>query len=265
MRRILEPRGGSQPEGRVGPGARNQGIRSGGAPLAEGGRIRAGGRLLIREEQSPSRLSEQYFPVSNVSLRMNDAIAVPQVTSQENARIVAAVAAQGPRLRAFIRRQVADLSQVEDIVQDTFLELVAAYRLTEPIEHLAAWLKRVARNRIIDRFRKASKSVIEPARPRDPDSRDPASRLLDEWPAPDDAGPETHYVRELLADELAAALDELPAEQRAVFIAHELDGRSFKELSAETGVGINTLLGRKHAAVRHLRERLRDIRAEFDH
>jgi RNA polymerase sigma factor (sigma-70 family) len=191
---------------------------------------------------------------------MNDAIAAPQVTSEDNARILAAVATQGPRLRAFIRRQVADLSEVEDIVQDTFVELVAAYRLMEPIEHVAAWLKRVARNRIIDRFRKASKSVSEPASTRDPDSR-----LLDEWLAPDDVGPEAHYVREMLADELAAALDELPEEQRAVFIAHELDGRSFKELSAETGVGINTLLGRKHAAVRHLRRRLQDIRSEFDH
>jgi RNA polymerase sigma factor (sigma-70 family) len=191
---------------------------------------------------------------------MNDAIAVPRVTSEDNARILAAVAAQGPRLRAFIRRQVADLSEVEDIVQDTFVELVAAYRLMEPIEHVAAWLKRVARNRIIDRFRKASKSVGEPA-----STRDPGPGPLEEWLAPDDVGPEAHYVREMLADELAAALDELPEEQRAVFIAHELDGRSFKELSAETGVGVNTLLGRKHAAVRHLRRRLQDIRTEFDH
>jgi RNA polymerase sigma factor (sigma-70 family) len=191
---------------------------------------------------------------------MNDAIAVPRVTSEDNARIVAAVAAQGPRLRAFIRRQVADLSEVEDIVQETFVALVAAYRFMEPIEHVAAWLKRVARNRIIDRFRRASQSVSEPDSTRDPDSR-----LLDESLAPDDVGPEARYVREMLADELAAALDELPMEQRAVFIAHELDGRSFKELSAETGVGINTLLGRKHAAVRHLRRRLQDIRTEFDH
>jgi RNA polymerase sigma factor (sigma-70 family) len=191
---------------------------------------------------------------------MNDAIAAPQLTSEDNARVVAAVAAQGPRLRAFIHRQVADLSEVEDIVQDTFVALVAAYRLMEPIEHVAAWLKRVARNRIVDRFRKASQSVSGPASTGDPDSR-----FLDEPLAPDDAGPEASYVREMLADELAAALAELPIEQRAVFIAHELDGRSFKELSAETGVGINTLLGRKHAAVRHLRRRLQDIHSEFDH
>jgi RNA polymerase sigma factor (sigma-70 family) len=196
---------------------------------------------------------------------MNDAIAVPRATSEDNARIVAAVAAQGPRLRAFIRRQVADLSEVEDIVQETFVELVAAYRLMEPIEHLAAWLKRVARNRIIDRFRKQSQRVSESASTTDPDSNLPPAGFLDEWLAPEDAGPEANYVREMLVDELAAALDELPAEQRAVFVAHELDGRSFKEMSAETGVGINTLLGRKHAAVRHLRERLHDIRTEFDH
>jgi RNA polymerase sigma factor (sigma-70 family) len=191
---------------------------------------------------------------------MNDAIAVPRVTSEDNARIAAAVAAQGPRLRAFIRRQVADLGEVEDIVQDTFVELVAAHRLMEPIEHLAAWLKRVARNRIIDRFRKASHRASEPASTPDPDPRLPG-----EAPAPDDFGPEACYVRDVLVDQLAAALDELPAEQRAVFVAHELDGRSFKELSAEMGVGINTLLGRKHAAVRYLRERLHDIRTEFDH
>jgi RNA polymerase sigma factor (sigma-70 family) len=196
---------------------------------------------------------------------MNDAIAVPRATSEDNARIVAAVAAQGPRLRAFIRRQVADLSEVEDIVQETFVELVVAYRLMEPIEHVAAWLKRVARNRIIDRFRRQSQRVSESVSTPDPDSNLRPASFLDEWLASDDAGPEANYVREMLVDELAAALDELPAEQRAVFVAHELEGRSFKELSAETGVGINTLLGRKHAAVRHLRERLHDIRTEFDH
>src|ERR1700687_3164985 len=107
----------------------------------------------------------QYFSASSVYPHMDDAMAVPRMTAEDNSRIAAAVAAQGPRLRAFVRRQVADLSEVEDIVQDTFLELVSAYRLVEPIEHLAAWLMRVARNRIIDRFRKQSRkpSMSEPS------------------------------------------------------------------------------------------------------
>jgi RNA polymerase sigma factor (sigma-70 family) len=188
------------------------------------------------------------------------------MTAEDNSRIAAAVAAQGPRLRAFVRRQVADLSEVDDIVQDTFLELVSAYRLVQPIEHLAAWLMRVARNRIIDRFRARSRqaSLVDSPGADVPGSSSGPARVLGEWLAPADAGPESAYVRELLADELIAALGELPAQQRDVFVAHELDGRSFKELSAETGVGVNTLLGRKHAAVRHLRRRLEDIHSEFD-
>jgi len=197
---------------------------------------------------------------------MDDAMAVPRMMAEDNSRIAAAVAAQGPRLRPFVRRQVADLSEVEDIVQDTFLELVSAYRLVEPIEHLAAWLMRVARNRIIDRFRARSRqtSLSDSSGPDVVGSSSEPSHVLDEWLAPADAGPESAYVREVLADELVAALDELPAPQRDVFVAHELEGRTFKELAAETGVGLNTLLGRKHAAVRHLRRRLEDIRSEFN-
>lgn len=207
----------------------------------------------------------QYFRDSNVFPVMNNAMAVPRGADEDDERIVAAVAAQGPRLRAFVRRQVADLSEVDDIVQDAFVKLVAAYRLTEPIEHVAAWLMRVARNRIIDRFRRHShkSSLIEATSAPEADSR-AGPALADNWLAPDSAGPEADYARAVLADELAAALDELPPEQRAVFVAHELDGRTFKELAAETGVGINTLLGRKHAAVRHLRRRLQDIRSELD-
>jgi RNA polymerase sigma factor (sigma-70 family) len=197
---------------------------------------------------------------------MNNVMALSRVTTEDNDRIVAVVAAQGPRLRAFVRRQVADLSEVEDIVQDTFVELVSAYRLMEPIEHVAAWLMRVARNRIIDRFRLRSRkaSVDDLSSTRNVDSSAEPTRGFGEWLAPAAAGPEANYVREVLADELAAALEVLPAEQRDVFVAHELDGRSFKELAAETGVGINTLLGRKHAAVRLLRRRLQDIRSEYD-
>jgi RNA polymerase sigma factor (sigma-70 family) len=197
---------------------------------------------------------------------MNHSLVAARVTSEDNARIGATVAAHGPRLRAFVRRQVADLSEVEDIVQDTFVELVSAYRLTKPIEHVAAWLMRVARNRIIDRFRKRSRktSISIPATLHETHSSSDPNCILDEWLAPEAAGPEANYVREVLADELAAAVDELPAEQRAVFIAHELEGRSFKDLAAQWRVGVNTLLGRKHAAVRHLRRRLQDIRSELD-
>lgn len=209
----------------------------------------------------------QYSRAWNVFPLMNGATALSPATSEDNARIVAAVAAQGPRLRAFVRRQVADLSEVEDIVQDAFVELVSAYRLMEPIEHVAAWLMRVARNRIIDRFRNKSQklSVGSPSSVIEPDSSPNPMSILEEWRAPEDAGPEANYVREVLAEELVAAVDELPADQRAVFIAHELDGRSFKDLAAELGVGVNTLLGRKHAAVRHLRRRLQEIRSELDH
>ena len=194
---------------------------------------------------------------------MNATLALPRPTTEDNDRITAAVAAQGPRLRAFVRRQVADLSQVEDIVQDTFVQLVSAYRLMEPVEHLAAWLRRVARNRIIDRFRQQSRtdSLNDPWYSDDVAAE---SGVLAEWLAPLAAGPEASYVRDVLAEELVAALDELPVEQRAVFVAHEIEGRSFKDLAAEMGVGVNTLLGRKHAAVRYLRQRLRDIRTEFD-
>ncbi len=197
---------------------------------------------------------------------MNHSIAVSRVTSEDNARIVAAVNAQGPRLRAFVRRQIADLSEVDDIVQDAFLELVSAYRLMAPIEHVAAWLQRVAQNRIIDRFRKESRITFEgdPSTVREADPNSVATGILDEWLAPDIVGPEDSYVRDVMAEELAAAVDELPAEQRAIFIAHEVEGRSFKELAAEWGVGVNTLLGRKHAAVLHLRKRLQDIRSALD-
>jgi RNA polymerase sigma factor (sigma-70 family) len=185
----------------------------------------------------------------------------------DNERIAAAVAAQGPRLRAFVRRQVADLTEVEDIVQDAFERLVSAYRLMEPVEHVAAWLRRVARNRIIDRFRQQSRTerLLESASAEDFDAEsDPADGGLGEGIAPLGAGPEARYERDRLAEQLVDALNELPPEQRAVFVAHELDGRSYHDLAAATGIGVNTLLGRKHAAMRHLRRRLQALHAEFN-
>ena len=189
-------------------------------------------------------------------------MALSQMT-EEKSRIAASVASLAPRLRSFVRRQVTDINEVDDIVQDTLLELVVADQLMEPIEHLAAWLYRVARNRIIDRFRARSRqaAILAPFQSEDGDL---ASQILDGWLAPDMAGPESAYTRELLVDQLLAALEELPASQRDVFVAHELDGRSFKDLATETGIAINTLLGRKRAAVQHLRRRLEDIHSEFD-
>lgn len=203
-------------------------------------------------------------------LSMSSTLALSGRTIADNDRIAADVAAQGPRLRAFVRRQVADVAEVEDIVQDSFAQLVAAYRLLEPIQHVAAWLQRVARNRIIDRFRRrAHEAPWTDGAGRNEaasidDGASEAAELWETWPAPTALSPEASYVREVLVDELGAALAELPEEQRAVFIAHELEGRSFKALAAEKGVSINTLLGRKHAAVRHLRQRLHDIRSELD-
>jgi RNA polymerase sigma factor (sigma-70 family) len=179
----------------------------------------------------------------------------------DNVRIAAAVASETPRLRAFLRRQVADLAEVDDILQETFSELVAAYRLMQPVEHVAAWLARVARNRVIDRFRARARraAIVDDGA----DAEATAERVLGEWLVTADS-PEAEYARAVLADELGAALEELPPEQREVFVAHEIDGRSFRELAAATGVGINTLLSRKHAAVRQLRRRLAAIYEEFD-
>ena len=170
------------------------------------------------------------------------------------------VAGERSRLRNFIRRRVPDPADVEDIVQEVFYELVEANRLLMPIDHVTGWLFRVARNRITDLFRKQRTETFNDKPIEDNDGE--LLRIEDLLPSPD-AGPEALYIRNVLLDELELALDELPDEQRKVFIAHELEGRSFKELSAETGVNVNTLLSRKRYAVLHLRERLQSIYDEF--
>src|SRR5262245_13942284 len=162
---------------------------------------------------------------------------------------------QRARLRGFIRKRVPDSADVEDILQDAFYELVEAARLVRPVEHVGAWLFTVARNRITDLFRKQRTDSIEPVG----DDEDSLEDLLPSV----DAGPEAAYARRVLLEELDAALDELPEEQRSVFVAHELEGRSFKELAATTGVAMNTLLARKRYAVLHLRRRLQAIHDEF--
>jgi RNA polymerase sigma factor (sigma-70 family) len=179
---------------------------------------------------------------------------------EQDRQISEVVAEQRGRLRNFIRRRVPDPSDVEDILQEVFYELVEANRLLMPIGHVTGWLFRVARNRITDLFRKKKPVAFS-----DVGVEDEAGELLrieELLPSPE-AGPEALYFRNALLDELEIALDELPREQREVFVAHEIEGRSFKELSAETGVNINTLLARKRYAVLHLRERLQSIYDEF--
>jgi len=170
------------------------------------------------------------------------------------------VAEEGTRLRNFIRRRVPDPADAEDIVQEVFYELVEASHLLMPIEHVTGWLFHVARNRITDLFRKKKPELFSDAAIEDEDGE--LLRIEDMLPSPN-AGPEALYVRNVLLEELELALDELPEEQRDVFVTHEIEGRSFKEMSAETGVSVSTLLSRKHYAVLHLRERLRNIYDEF--
>jgi RNA polymerase sigma factor (sigma-70 family) len=174
--------------------------------------------------------------------------------------ITATVLRERSRLGHFIRRRVRDPSEAEDILQDVFHEFVQAYRLPAPIEQASAWLFRVARNRIIDRFRKKREQSLDDTGEGADD--DDSYRLDLSLPSPE-AGPEALYARTVLLDALQQALDELPANQREVFIAHELDGSSFKDMAVQSGVAINTLLARKRYAVLHLRSRLQTVYDEF--
>lgn len=190
---------------------------------------------------------------------MDEPSSVAVVTEQDR-RISGVVAEERSRLRNFIRRRVPDPADVEDILQEVFYELVEANRLLMPIEHVTAWLFRVARNRITDLFRKRKPERFSEAAVEDEEGD--LLQIEDLLPSPA-AGPEAAYARKVLLDELEVALRELPEEQREAFIGHELEGRSFKEMSAETGVSVNTLLSRKHYAVLHLRERLQRIYDEY--
>jgi RNA polymerase sigma factor (sigma-70 family) len=182
---------------------------------------------------------------------------------EQDQRISEVVKREQSRLRNFIRRRVPDSRDAEDILQEVFYELVEANRLLMPIEHITGWLFRVARNRIIDLFRKKEpESLGDAALHGRDDEDDGLLQLEDLLPSPD-AGPEALYARNLLLDQLDEAVDELPKEQRDVFVAHELEGRTFKEMAAATGVSVNTLLSRKRYAVLHLRERLQSIYDEF--
>jgi RNA polymerase sigma factor (sigma-70 family) len=190
---------------------------------------------------------------------LDEPLSIIAMTEQDR-QIAEVIAEQRSRLRNFIRRRVPDPSDAEDIVQEVFYELVEANRLLMPIEHVTGWLFRVARNRITDLFRKKKPETFSDAAVEDDDGE--LLQIEDLLPSPD-AGPEALYFHNVLLDELEIALGELPGEQREVFIAHELEGRSFKELSAKSGVSVNTLLSRKRYAVLHLRERLQSIHDEF--
>src|SRR5271169_4379380 len=183
---------------------------------------------------------------------MSDAASLERMSLEQDQRITDVVKQERSRLRNFIRRRVPDPLDAEAILQEVFYKLVEANRLLMPIEHVTGWLFRVARNRITDLFRKKKPQAFSDA------IEDEAGELLrieDLLPSPD-AGPEALYFRGVLLDELELALEELPHEQREVFVAHEIEGRSFKELSVENGVNVNTLLSRKRYAVLHLRRRL---------
>jgi len=179
--------------------------------------------------------------------------------TQQDQRISDSVKRNYASLRAFIRKRVADQSDAEDILQEVFYELVEAYRMMQPIEQVTAWLFRVARNRIIDLFRRRAREGRAGTKVND----EGEELSLEELLPSSEAGPDAAYARTVLLDALDEALDELPAEQRDVFVAHELMGYSFKEIAEQTGISVNTLLSRKHYAVLHLRERLESFYAEL--
>lgn len=193
---------------------------------------------------------------------MDEALERRWLMAQQDHRIADAVDRNYAGLRRFIRKRVADQSEAEDILQDVFYELIEAYRMMQPIEQVTAWLFRVARNRIIDLFRRRKREALRSEPPANAQEQRDAW-LFDELPGRAEQGPEAIYLQNLLAEELEAALDELPDEQREVFVAHELMGLSFQEIARQTSVGVNTLLSRKHYAVRYLRKRLQAIYEQF--
>ena len=192
---------------------------------------------------------------------MEEALGTDGIITGQNRQIAQVIAREQARLRQFIRRNVLDDAEAEDIIQEVFYELLEAYRFVKPVEQVGAWLFRVARNRIVDLFRSKRSLVLgNDLAPENED--DEKYEWEDLLPSPD-AGPEAAYARRVLLEELDSALEDLPEEQREVFVAHEIEGRSFRELSDETGISVNTLLSRKRYAVLRLRSRLQAIYDEF--
>jgi RNA polymerase sigma factor (sigma-70 family) len=192
---------------------------------------------------------------------MDEALRKQWMMAEQDQRISEAIDREQNRLRNFIRRRVADQGDAEDVLQDVFSELVEAYRMMKPVEQVTAWLFRVARNRITDLFRARRRAALR-TEPAAITEEGEVLQWEDLLPSPD-GGPEAAYARTVLLEELDAAFDELPDEQREVFIAHELLGYSFKELAEAAGISMNTLLSRKHYAVQHLRRRLQAVYDEF--
>jgi RNA polymerase sigma factor (sigma-70 family) len=192
---------------------------------------------------------------------MDEALRKLWMATEQDQRISEAIEREQSRLRNFIRRRVADQEEAEDVLQDVFYELIQAYRMMKPVEQVTAWLFQVARNRITDLFRRKNREALraEPVASTEDGEALPWEEVLPSL----ESGPEAAYARRVLLEELDEALEELPAAQREVFIAHELLGYSFKEIAAQTGVSLNTLLSRKHYAILHLRERLKAIYDEF--
>jgi RNA polymerase sigma factor (sigma-70 family) len=208
---------------------------------------------------SPTEISTIFSAVVRLQEWIDEPSSIATMTERDR-QISEIIAEERSRLRNFIRKRVPDPLDAEDIVQEVFYELVEANRLLMPIEHVTGWLFRVARNRITDLFRKKKSQSFSDAAVEDEHGE--VLQIEDLLPSPD-AGPEALYISNALIDELELALDELPEDQREAFVAHELEGRSFKEMAAETGVSVNTLLSRKRYAVLHLRERLQSIYDEF--
>ena len=191
---------------------------------------------------------------------MDGAASIDRMALEQDQRISEVVKRERSRLLNFIRRRVPDPGDAEDVLQEVFYRLVEANRLLMPIEHITGWLFQVARNRITDLFRKKQPANFSELATADQSGEE--LQFEDLLPSRD-AGPEAEYVRKRLLEELRRSLAELPKEQRDVFLAHEFEGRSFKELAAETGVSVNTLLARKRYAVLHLRERLQRAHDDF--
>jgi RNA polymerase sigma factor (sigma-70 family) len=226
------------------------------------GPVHYGSTLRLRQVQIvPKRGIEKIFPpLIRLYLQMNQLPVTERPSAVEAERISEAMSLEGRRLRRWIQRNVADRHEVEDILQDVFFELVQAHRLLQPIEDVGAWLFRVARNRVIDLVRKKRPQALADQVP--VAAEDAGSSIEDLMPSAD-AGPGAAYARDWFIDELEDALEELPAEQREVFLAHEISGLSFREIADLTGVGVNTLISRKHYAVLQLRRRLQAVHDEF--